>query len=632
MVSQSVLNGRIYRAAFLPLLFALAIAGFSLADRPAPLTSNLAPDAFDGARASAALESLVARFPNRRPGSRGDDELAAAIASELRALGGTAGGGFSVLTSTVQAQTIVGRRTLSTVVARRPGTTGEPSIAILAHRDAAAAPARAELSATAVLLELARVFASSQTRRTIVLVSTSGGSGGNAGASDFARHAASWAGGPIDAAIVLGDLAAPARAPFLAPFSDAPASAPLLLQRTVAQAIAQQAGVAPRSPTLLERLAQLTFPFAVGEQAPLSAHGLPAVLVQAGGELPPSGNAPGSQARMEGLGRAVLSAVYALDGGPEIAAAGGAGGLQTSLPIERKLLPEWAIRLLVATLLLPPLLAAGDGLARLRRRRRMTSEPSLLRSLSWVASCGLPFLGSALVAIALGDLGALPAPRPPIASGALTLGGSALEALLMVVLVLVLAWLAWPAAIHRLGLAARPDGDAPGLALLLVLGSLALVVWAVNPFTALLLVPALHLWLALAEPAAPPARSPIGGRTPWLLALVALGVAPLALLSAFYAHRLGLGLGGVLHTALLLFAGGRIGIAGAVLWSLAGGCVAAALLLALARPPARLPGVGGPTDGAFEHEPTAVRGGWMSPKSHYAGPGSLGGTESALRR
>ena len=68
-----MLNGRIYRAAFLPLLFALAIAGFSLSDRPAPLSSSLAPGAFEGARAFAELQRLAARFPNRRPGGRGDE-------------------------------------------------------------------------------------------------------------------------------------------------------------------------------------------------------------------------------------------------------------------------------------------------------------------------------------------------------------------------------------------------------------------------------------------------------------------------------------------------------------------------------------------------------------------------------
>ena len=106
-----------------------------------------------------------------------------------------------------------------------------------------------------------------------MLVSTSGGSGGNAGARDFAAHATTWAGGPIDAAIVLGDLAGrrPAQ-PFLAPFSDAPGVAPQLLQRTVARR-ARPAGRAspPARPTPLDTLAQLSFPLAAGEQGPLDA-------------------------------------------------------------------------------------------------------------------------------------------------------------------------------------------------------------------------------------------------------------------------------------------------------------------------------------------------------------------------
>ncbi|MFI5004001.1 MAG: M28 family peptidase, partial [Solirubrobacterales bacterium] len=249
-----VLNGRIYRAAFLPLLFALVIAGFSLSDRVAPLGSNLAPDAFSGARAFATLQRLAARFPDRRPGSAGDEGLAAEVARALRGLGAAARGGFSVATRSFRAQTIDGERTLTTVIAQRPGTTGEAPIAILAHRDAAGRGARAELSGTAALLELARVLAAGETQRTIVLVSTSGGSGGNAGAADFAAHAGALigagaggavageagAGGPIDAALVLGDLAGERlRAPFVASLSDGPSAAPALLQSTLAAEVAR---------------------------------------------------------------------------------------------------------------------------------------------------------------------------------------------------------------------------------------------------------------------------------------------------------------------------------------------------------------------------------------------------------
>ena len=68
-----MLNGRLYRASFLPFLIALAVASFSLTARPRPLTSTLAPDAFDGASAFVELKSLAAEFPDRRPGSPGDD-------------------------------------------------------------------------------------------------------------------------------------------------------------------------------------------------------------------------------------------------------------------------------------------------------------------------------------------------------------------------------------------------------------------------------------------------------------------------------------------------------------------------------------------------------------------------------
>jgi hypothetical protein len=611
-----VLNGRIYRAAFLPLLLALAIAGFSLADRPAPLGSNLAPDAFNGPQAVTELNSLSTRFRDPRPGSPADRELAAYVAGELRALGSTAGGGFTVSTHSRTAQTIEGRRTLTTVLAQRPGSTSAPPIAILAHRDVARAPARDELSATALLLALARVFAASQTRRSILLVSTSGGSGGNAGARDFAAHATQWTGGPIDAAVVLGNLAG-TRAPLVAPFSTTPGSAPQLLQRTLSQALGQQAGLAARAPTLLDTLAQLSFPLTAGEQGPLDASGLPAVLLQAGGELPPPPSAPLSAARLEGVGRAVLTAVYALDAGPEIS------NVETTLPVARKLLPEWAVRLLVAALLLPPLLTAGDGLARLRRRRRIPAERPLARSIAWVAACGLPFFACALFAMVLGLLGVFPAPYPPVAPAAAPLVGSALEAVLAVALVFALSLLTWPALMRRFGLPARPDTDAAGLALVLLLGALAVVVWVRDPFTALLLVPALHLWLALADPDRPIGRVPLLAP----LGLVALGAVPLALLIAFYAARLGLGPGDVAHTAVLLLAGGRIGLAGAVLWSLALGALLAALLLALAPPSQPVPGPPDPGEELPEDETFTIRG----PMS-YAGPGSLGGTESALRR
>jgi hypothetical protein len=686
-----VLNGRVYRAGFLPLMFALALAGFSLTGRPAPLTPNLAPDAFDGARAFAELHELAVRFPDRRPGSPGDQALAAEVARIMRGLGG-AGGGFSVTTHRFRAQTIDGERTLTTVVAERPGATGEQPIVILAHRDAAGVGAEAELSGTAVLLELARVLAAGETQRTVVLVSTSGGSGGDAGAADFAAHAGALVAGgeepgrgeggqgeggqgegggagPVDAVLVLGDMAGEhLREPLVGSLSEGASTAPALLQSTLAAALAQQAGVQASPPSALAQLAHLVFPLPAGEQAPLEAGGLPAVLLGTSGEQPPPAKEAVSTVRLEGFGRAALATVYALDPAPSAAdgsqasspggepatsraspgletspgplrsaqavAGAGVGGSETGLPIRRKTIPGWALRLLVAALAVPALLALCDGLARLRRRGERVG-----RWVAWTLACALPFLACALFAILLGASDAIPAPVPPVARAALPLDGTAQEAVLASALVLVLAWLGWPAAVRRLRLPPRPaesvpvsaSTDAAAIAPLLVLGVLVVVVWTFAPLTALLLLPALHLWLLLLSPLRPlPGRVPPGrpwGRAFLSLGLLALGMAPLGLLVAFYAVQLHLGLGGLAHTTLLLLASGRVGIVGAALWSVAFGCLAAVALVALAARSASGPSIGGPEEWIDDRVPITIRG----PLS-YAGPGSLGGTESTLRR
>jgi hypothetical protein len=598
----AMLNGRLYRAAFLPFVLVLVVAAFSLAGRPEPLRSSLAPDAFEGQRAYAETLSLAREFPHRRPGSAGDRALAGRVARTLRALGGTAGGGFTVRTHSFSAQTIDGERELQDVVAQRPGSTAEAPIVILAHRDAAGPGARAELSGTAALLELARVFAARETQRTIVLVSTSGGSGGDAGAASFiATHA-----GPFDAAIVVGDLAGTAqRKPFVVPFSDATGSASLELQRTVDDAITREAGVDPGAPSAVGQLAHLAFPLTVSEQGPLNAAGTPSVLVQVSGESGPAAAARVSEQGLESYGRAVLSAIDALDTGRNLPRA-----METGLLIERKTIPAWALRLLVGTLLLPPLVLAADGLARARRRRLAVARWSL-----WTLLCAAPFAIAALFAALLGALGVLgAAPDAPIPPKALSFDGAAAASVFAVVLVLVLAWLLWPLALRRLGVRGRPESDAAGVGMLLVLLALGVVVWIANPLAALLLVPALHVWLLIVSPELRP-------RPPVALALVLACLLPVLLVIAFYADQLGLGPGRVAWMAVLLLAGGHIGVPAALMWSIALGCAAAAVMLSVTvRPP--LSG-----HGEEDFEEITIRG-----PLTYAGPGSLGGTQSALRR
>jgi Peptidase family M28 len=606
-----MLSGWLYRAALLPFAVVLAVTAFSLSSRPHPLVSTLAPDAFDGPRAFADVNALAREYPDRRPGSRADEALAQHIASTIRGLGGGASAGFSVRVRRFSANTIDGARTLQTVVAQRPGSTGSKPIVILAHRDAAAAGgAPAELSGTAALLELARVFASRETKRTLFLVSTSGGSGGNAGAADFAAHRAS-AGvrGPIDAALVLGNLAGEgARRPFVVPYSDGHGSAPATLQRTVENAIHSETGADPGTARALATLAHLVFPLAVGEQGPLNAAGIPAVLVQRSSERAPASAEQVSAARLTALGRSVLRAIDAIDAGADVPAA-----MERGPVVGRKVLPAWTARLLVLMLLFPPLVTAADAVARARRRR--PSRRSVRRFVVWVLTCSLPFVAAALFARVLGAAGIVSVPAQPLAASPLALTGAAARATSAVALALALAWLAWPPLVARLSLRPRPRSEVAPLALELVLLALALLVWFANPFAALLLVPATHLCLLLLAPERPL-------RAAAALALLALALVLPALLGAFYAHQLALGPLRSAWMAVSLLAGGAVGVAAALAWSVALGCAVAAFLIALARvSPA--PG----NDAGEEQVDITIRG----PLS-YAGPGSLGGTESALRR
>ncbi len=603
-----MLNGRLYRAAFAPFLLVLAVAAFSLGSRPAPETTTLAPDAFDGAVAYAELGALAHRFGDRRPGGAGDQALASYVASTLRGLGGTAAGGFEVHVREAEGQTIEGRRGLATVIAVRPGSTSASPLIVLARRDAATAHSPEGLSGTAALLELARVFAARETKRTIVLASTSGGSGGAAGAASLVEELEEvGVHGPFDGAIVLGDMAgAKLHRPLVVPYSDGFGSAPLILQSTVADAIRRESGWDPGSPTTLGQLVHLSFPAAAGEQGVLDAQGLPAVLVGTAGERIVPHELLSAE-RLELLGRGVLSAIDALDAAPDVGEP-----LQTGIVLHGKTVPEWALRLLLGTLLLPPLIAGVDALARVRRRRQPVGRWTL-----WTLGCALPFLCCAVLCWVLGRLGIIAAPSVPVPTGALPLDGGAIAALLAVALTFGLSWLLWGALLRRLGLGAathRPDGEIAGLPVHLVLTALAIVVWIGNPYTALLAIPALHLWLLLAAPELRPRRS-------LALGIVALGLLPLALLLSFYARQLGLGPAGLAWSAILLVAGGHVGIGSALLWSIAFGCGAGALLVAARGYEAPLMAA------ADEGVEITIRG-----PLGYAGPGSLGGTESALRR
>ena len=589
-----MLDPRIYRAGFLPILFALVLVGFSLREPPRPLTASLAPDAFDGAAAFRQLDRLAAEAPLRRPGSAGDRLVAKRVEETLRA------NGFRVGVRQVTAETADGSRALTTVVGERTGFSNR-RILVLAHRDALGRGARAELSGTAALLELARVLGGRTLGRTLVLASTSGGTAGLAAAEQLAREYGSSS-RPVDAVLVLGDLAGTRiDRPLVVPWSQSTAIAPLELRRTVESALMAEARLRAGTVSPGVQLARLAVPLTLGEQGPFNAHGLGAVLLSASGERAPAADAPVSAERLTQLGRTALHSVGALDGGGDLP------GSEPYMLLEHKVLPAWAVRLLAIALMLPVLLAAVDAFARVRRRRERVGM-----WLGWVGLSVLPFLLAALLAIGLFRTGLIEAaPDAPVAGLASAPNAAALAS---VVVVLLLAWFGLRPLLSRLAGIEGDAGDAGGggaaTAIVLVLSAATLVVWIANPYASLLMIPALHLWLLAM---APETRL----RRPVALALWALGLSAPLLVAYAYGRQFGLDPLELAWMVTLLVAGGGLSLLAVVVWSVVLGCAAAAFVVVL-----RASG-----DGPGIAPPISVRG----PKT-YAGPGSLGGTESALRR
>lgn len=586
-----MLDPRIYRAGLIPALLAVIIAAFSIETPPSPLAAGLPPDSFSGERAFTGLGELAARYPSRGPGSAGDNGLAERVRTELL------DNGFRTTVRRFEARTARGRQELRTVVGRRVGLSRR-QIVVLAGRDSLSRPATAQLSGTAGLLELARVFEGRTLRKTLVLVSTSGASGGGAGAAEAAHHLD----GPVDAVLVLGDLGGrEVRRPLVVPWAGDRGIAPPALRATVGAAVRQETGLRAGDPGLIAQFARLAFPLSVGEQARLGAAGLPAVMLSVSGERGPSGAPATGSERFEAFGRAALRSITALDANAAVPPEP-----RAELYAQRKLLPGWAVRLLVGALILPAALAAVDGFARVRRRRHPVGM-----WIAWVAAGALPFALALLFAWLLSLVGLMPTPPPAAAPiGALPLNLAAGAVMASVALVAVVGWLALrPAALRLAGVRGDPDSPGAAAALALVLATVVIAAWAFNPFAAALLLPALHAWLLLAAPE-------LRVRRAAALGVVGVTLLPIGLVVLYYALALGAGPLSLIWNALLWVVGGEVGVLGALWGALLLGCLGS--LLAILRCKRFVP--------PPEPEPT-IRG----PLS-YAGPGSLGGTESALRR
>ena len=226
-------------------------------------------------------------------------------------------------------------------------------------------------------------------------------------------------------------------------------------------------------------------------------------------------------------------------------------------------------------------------------------------------SCSAPFLLAAIFAAFLGAGGLLPAtPAAAVTPAQLPVSAAGAAALASVILLLVLAWALHAAVRSRSRLRGAPEPVGAAAALLLTGTAVAALLWIENPYSAVLLVAPLHLWLIVLTRER--GRGLLGGAVYTLLSLAPLIAALAIVATALHTEPLALS-----WTLLMAAAGGGISAYTLLLASLAAGVfVAAAALLLRPRAPA-----------ATERVEITMRG-----PLRYAGPGSLGGTPSGLHR
>jgi hypothetical protein len=594
-----VIEPRIYRAAFLPALLALVLVAFSLESPPHALDQGLAADVlFEGDVAMTTVRSIIASAPDRSAGSPGDRATARRVTAAFREHG---------FTTSVDRWNDDGHD-LVNVVGRRAGNSSS-QIVVLADRDSSRKPdAPGSAADTAALMEFARVFEGRALRKTLVLASVDGGDFGEVGARRFAE---SIGGGPVEAVIVLSDLGARrSRGPLVLGWSNSTTRTGLGLQRTVTGSLREELGSVPGQDGLFSQFARLSFPISPGAQAVLLDDGLDAVRIAGGGEVGPDGAGHVSDVNVDrygSLGRSVLRMIATVDGSSKAPER----GPHSYLTVAGMMLPAWALELLALTLVLPALIASIDALARARRRR----EP-VARYFTWLGLGAVPLVLAVFVAWLMSLVGLID-DAPPSAPDprSVSFDGGALAALIVVTVIVAAGWLG----LRAWGIRSRSAAVAPGAgcAVSLVLSMAVLPIAVLNPFAALLLVPAVHLWL-LATLTDIPARASF--------VMAAVGLVPVVFVIGFNLWRLDLSPLSGAYYLLLLVTGNQTGL----LTTLAGIVLLAvtisvwAILIARARSGQ---GTGGRRTRPAEEPRPSIFG----PGGH-AGPGAIGSTIGTSRR
>jgi hypothetical protein len=483
-------SGRLYRGTWLLVGIPLLTAAFSVHKAvPLPAPQLALPASFDRLGAMELATQLARFYPDRMPGTAGAAGAAAFVREQLAPYG------LKVQADRFRADLPGhGTETLVNQLVTVPGRSPD-EIVLMAHRDDDGTGPGADNNASgiATLIQLARSYGSPvgapavSPTHTLVFVATDGGAFGGLGARRFAEQHR----GRVVAAVDLTALAG-SGPPRLVLAGTEPRLASPGLVETAAQRVLEQAGRRPAHPGTLGQLIDLGFPFTLDEQGPLLAHGLPALTLTSGGERPPAAfsDQPSrlNAVRLAQLGRAAQQLLRWLDSGAELAP-----GTASYVYFGPRVLPGWAIELVLIAALGPFLLAAVDLFARCRRRH-IPLTPALR---SYRSRFGF-WLWVAVVFELFALLGFWPnapaVPLPPDAAPATDWPVVALAGLG------VLSGLGWLVARARL-MPTRPVSATEELAgttaALLALAVVALLVVATNPFALVFLLPSLHAWLWL---------------------------------------------------------------------------------------------------------------------------------------
>ena len=559
------MNARLYRGTWLLVGIPLLIAAFSVRKaEPLPSPQPALPPSFDRAGALTLASDLAQLYPDRSPGTAGAVGAAQWFRSQLAPYG------LRVVADRFRAE-LPGRgtQTLVNQLVTVPGRSPD-EIVVMAHRDdeGAGPGANDNASGIATLIELARSYGTPLAApgaravsplHTVVFVATDGGAFGAVGARRFAETHRAHVLDVIDLTTL-----ASRGPPRLVLAGTEPRSASPRVVETASQRVLDQAGTRPRRPGALAQLIDLAFPFTLDEQGPLLARGLPAVTLTSGGERPPPAftDQPGrlDSVRLQQLGRAAQQTLRWLDSGAELAP-----GTATYLYFGPRVLPGWAVELILIAALAPFLVAAVDLYARCRRRHialgpAVRSYRSRLGLWLWIVGLFLFF----------GLIGVWPsAPRLPLPVSSSPGTDWPVTGLAGFALLGLLGWLVARSRLVARGPVSPGEEISGAAAALLALAVLALLVVATNPFALLFLLPSLHAWLWLPQ---------LRRHPPWArFAVLAAGFTGPLLLLGSLAFRYDLGLDAFWYLAELT-ASGYVQLTAAVIavgWFAAAGQMAA---------------------------------------------------------